>query len=1014
MALQKQSVPVNFAHGLDQKTDPLQVALGKFLSLQNTVFDKAGRLTKRNGYVKLPALPDSSSTLVTTFNGNLTAIGQELQAYSKGSSSWVNKGSLQPIKLSNLALNRSSTNQSQADAVVSPNGMVCTVFTDEIPSGGSVTPSYKYSVVDSTTGQNIVAPTVIPVTTGAISKAPRVFLLGRYFVIVFNTLISGTNHLQYIAVNYNTPLTHTPVADISSQVTPSAQQSFDGMVVNNSLYLAWNANDGGGAIRATRIDATLTLYNIIAYAGQSCDIINVSADTSTSSPIIYVTFYKNSGTTGKILAFNQNLVTVLAPTTWTTTEDVYNIAATAANGVVTLFSEINNNYTYDSAIATHYINTQTITQAGVVGSPSVLVRSVGLASKAFSVNGKSYFLSVYQSDYQPTYFLIDQDGNVVSKLAYSNGSGYIADGLPNVTVTNNVAQIAYLRKDLVVAVNKTQGVANNVGIYSQLGINMVTFILTTSDIVSAEIGSNLNLTGGFMWAYDGLTASEQGFHLWPDYVETDVTTSGTGAMTAQQYYYQAVYEWVDGQGNIHRSAPSLPVNADLTSSGDSVDVEIPTLRLTYKIENPVQIVLYRWSTAQQTYYQVTSVLAPTLNDPTIDYITYHDEAADTAILGNNIIYTTGGVIENIAAPAISTLGLFKSRILAVSAEDENLLLYSKQVIQSTPVEMSDLFTIYVSPSTGAQASTGGVKVLAPMDDKAILWKKDAIYYFTGTGPNNTGGNNDFSDPVFITSTVGCENQQSIVFIPQGLMFQSDKGIWLLGRDLSTTYIGAPVEDFTLSAKVLSAVNVPATNQVRFTLDSGVTLMYDYFYGEWGTFVNIPSISSTIYEDLHTYVNNFGNVYQERSGYYLDGSNPVLIKFITSWVNLAGLQGFERAYDMYLLAQYISPHKLTVQLAYDYNPSPTQSSVITPDNYSPNWGGEPLWGNGQAWGGPGNIEQWRVFFKQQKCQAFQITVMESFDSTLGQAAGAGFTMSGLDLQVGMKSGSPKIRASRSVG
>ena len=83
--------------------------------------------------------------------------------------------------------------------------------------------------------------------------------------------------------------------------------------------------------------------------------------------------------------------------------------------------------------------------------------------------------------------------------------------------------------------------------------------------------------------------------------------------------------------------------------------------------------------------------------------------------------------------------------------------------------------------------------------------------------------------------------------PQGLMFEfaSEAGnqIWTLGRDLSTQYTGAPVEGLTTNATVKSAVNVPGTNQVRFTLDTGITLMYDYYYQQWGTFVNIPAISS---------------------------------------------------------------------------------------------------------------------------------------------------------------------------
>ncbi len=484
-------------------------------------------------------------------------------------------------------------------------------------------------------------------------------------------------------------------------------------------------------------------------------------------------------------------------------------------------------------------------------------------------------------------------------------------------------------------------------------------------------------------------------------------------MTAQQYFYQAVYEWTDNQGNIHRSAPSIPVSVTTTGSTSFNQINVPTLRLTYKTANPVKIAIYRWSTAQENYYQVTSIASPLLNNPLIDSVSYVDTLSDAQILGNSLIYTTGGVIENIGAPATAITTLFKSRLFLVDSEDKNLLWFSKQVIEAVPVEMSDLFTKYIAPTTSAQGATGPITALSAMDDKLIIFKKDAIYYITGTGPDNTGSNDDFSEPVFITSTVGCANPLSIVFSPRGLMFQSDKGIWLLGRDLSTSYIGADVEQFNASV-VQSAVNVPATNQVRFTLSTGETLMFDYYYSQWATFIGVPAISSTLFQGFHTYINSFGQVYQESPGTYLDGSRPVLMSFTTSWINTAGLQGFMRAYQLYLLGVYYSPHKLNVSVAYDYNPSPTQTSVIIPKNYAAPWGGEQLWGSGSAWGGPGNIEQWRVFLAHQKCESLQISVTETYDASIGAAAGAGFTLSGMNLVVGMKSGYPRLSAAKQVG
>ena len=650
---------------------------------------------------------------------------------------------------------------------------------------------------------------------------------------------------------------------------------------------------------------------------------------------------------------------ISTPAETITTGTVLNITGTAQNGVATIFYEVQNFYGYDSTLQTDYIETVTCTHAGVVGSPSILVRSVGLASKAFLYEAESYFLAVYSSIYQPTYFLLNGSGNVISKIAYSNGGGYLTTGLPSAVVANDEVHIGYLFKDLIESVNKTTGVANTAGIYSQTGINLATFTFENPNITS-EIGQNLYIAGGIVWDYDGYLPVENNFFLWPDQSEVTPLASG-GQMQPQQYFYQFLYRWVDNQGNISRSAPSVPIEINLSplvsqttglavpivftgtfttgsrvvtvtsgnvgslffglkivdtttggniganitissinvsantitlnnfpsgnsasAPGDSLTatiipvsftasfgvsssfllsttsltgslhigqilvdsttqanliggtyvtsidssgkiigisnptanagpvtsdtietvsvcsatLNVPTLRLTYKTANPVLVEAYRWSEAQQEYFKIGDLE----NDPTRDYVTFTDGNADSVILGNELIYTTGGVIEDIAPPPTDSLFLFDSRLWLIDSEDRNLLWYSKQVIENTPVEMSDLFTIYVAPTISAQGSTGDMKCLSAMDDKLIIFKENAIYYINGSGPDNTGANSTYSQPTFITSTVGCSNQQSIVFMQDGLMFQSDKGIWLLNRGLGTLYIGAPVEAFTLNAK----------------------------------------------------------------------------------------------------------------------------------------------------------------------------------------------------------------------
>jgi len=988
MPLNKQTVDIAFAQGLDTKTDPKRVSIGKFLSLENSIFDIGGLLQKRNGFGLLSALPDSSYQYLTTLNGNLTAIGNNLSAYSLGSNKWINTGALNPTDISVSPLVRSGTNQTQSDSSVSPNDLVCTVYVDN--NGSSSVP--KYIITDYNTGQEIAPATVIAGTGGAVIDSPRVFLLGNYFIIMFGALISGVNHLQYIAVNYNS-LTANTAANLTSLYTPAATLPFDAVVANGNLYIAWNGNDGGGAIRLQVLSRSLALLSSSVIGpstgGTSAAYLSMAVDSTGSIPNIWVNYY-TSGGGGYAFAVDTNLNTVLAATATIASgsPDTVNLACIASGGVLTYFYEIAATYAYDATIPTDYIKSNTLTSGGTSGTAAVLVRSVGLASKAFVIAGVPYFLSVYASAFQPSYFLINGlTGGVVAKLAYSNGaatltpgSGYLPTGLPNVNVHSDgvTVDISYRFADLIASVNKAQGVANAAGIYSQTGVNLGTIEFSSQNIFTTELGSNLNICGGLTRSYDGAVPVEQNFNLWPDYVEATPSSTG-GGVSAQQYFYQAIYQWTDSQGNIFRSAPSVPTSvnlanatetttfkgtfstsskvvtitdglvgnlivgqtvADTTTSGNissgtviasidiaantitlnnfpagnsasspgdvltailtpftftasfdsgsnyifssssvaasllvgqlitdattsanlqantyvtsidssgkiigislpttaaassdtistsstlSVTVNIPTLRLTYKTANPASIILYRWSTAQQDYFQCTSISSPLLNNPAVDYVTFTDTQADANILGNSLIYTTGGVVEDIGPPASTVMTIFDDRLWLVDAEDRNLLWFSKQVIEGTPVELSDLLTLYIAPTIGAEGSTGPITALSTMDDKLVIFKQNAIYYINGTGPDNTASNSSYSQPTFITATVGCVDQNSIVFTPNGLMFQSNKGIWLLGRDLSTSYIGAPVQKFNSSA-VVSSLSIPDTNQIRFTLNTGQTMV----------------------------------------------------------------------------------------------------------------------------------------------------------------------------------------------
>lgn len=1089
----QQPVTINFSQGVNLKTDPWQVPMGQFLELINSVFTTQGQLRKRNGYELLTTILDAST--ITTYIDNLVSLGTSLELFSNDSNQVINTGAIQPMGLSVLPMVRSATGQTTVDAVIAPNGLSLEAWLDT--DGNSY-----YQINDSVTGGTIVPKVSITTGTDINATLPRVSVVGNYFIINYLSTVSGNPSLRYIAIPFNLP-NHpfTPVT-ISTAITSisAAYDSLSVLVNAGFVYLAW---EDAGVIKLASISNSLSVSTVTTLASAPADLISLAWDYTNSR--LWLSFYNSGTNTIKAAAYSSSLAPILATTTVVSAITVNKgLTSTATNGILTIFYEVSNFYGYDAALRTDYLSKNTITIGGSVGTPSIILRSVGLASKAALLSTTNYMLVTYSSAYQPTYFLINDSGKVIGKLAYSNGGGYLINQImPQINVSLNsksqtVFKVGYLFKDFLASIASPQGpLALDVGtdktmgasappIYTQTGINIATWTFG-APVASAETGRVLHMGVGFPLMFDGVKPVEHQFHLWPDALEVSTSNTG-GGISAQQYFYQGIYNWTDGQGNPQYSAPSIPVSvtaiagspltfqsvflsgvssitvssatglfvgqvitdattggniqanttitsivgttvtlslptagASAVSPGDTLQtvnratntIYFPTLRLTDKTTNKVRLNLYRWSQANQNFYEVTSVSSPTLNDPSVDYITITDTLNDASVIGNSLIYTTGGVVEDIAAPSFSVSTMFDDRLWILSAEDGSLW-YSKQVLPGTGVEFSDLFTYYAAPIQGAQGSTGTPTAICPMDTELIIFKKEAMSYINGTGPDNTGNGSTYSaTPIYISGTVGCDNPNSIVQTDMGLMFQSDKGLWLLSRGLQPEYIGAPVERLVIGFVVESANVIPGTTQVRFIMNSGITLMFDYYYKQWGWFTNTPGVSATLYQGLHTYLDKYGRILQETPNKYLDVDTPVCMSFLSNWIQLQGLSGYQRLLELQILGSYITPHTLNVEFAYNYGPLMEQAE-IEPINFTGTFGSDDFFTQTSPYAGPGNLEQWRVQNSFQQCQSFQISIQERYDSTKDVMAGAGLTLSAFTAIVGVTKSYRPVKAATTVG
>jgi hypothetical protein len=494
-----------------------------------------------------------------------------------------------------------------------------------------------------------------------------------------------------------------------------------------------------------------------------------------------------------------------------------------------------------------------------------------------------------------------------------------------------------------------------------------------------------------------------------------------------------MWEWIDNQGQTQRSLPSIAASVTV-GAGGSVALTIPTLRMTAKRAplTDVSIVVYRSTLAAPAILQrVTSVSSPLLNNPAVDTVSYTDTANDSALAGAEILYTTGGVVENDAPPACSLIATSQDRVFLAGTETPGQIWYSKLFTPGVAPAFSAGFVLQIPADQLTAQAEGRETALAVMDGNLIVFKPTRIYVVTGDGPDDTGQNQEFALPQLVTTDVGCANPRSIVTVPNGLMFQSLKGIYLLGRNLTVSYIGAEVETYTAGGAspqgpgggltVTSARLMESTNQVRFTTAAGPTLVYDYYFGQWSVFTNQPALDSANWSGSYVFLNSNGSVWQETPGAYLDNGAAIRLHFRTAWLRLGALQGFQRIKRAMILGNFVSPHSLQWNVYADYEPYWIQSVTINPNPIvnTSTWGDGATWGAdpspgtgaGPQWGGiQDNVYQFELYLKRQKTQA----VSFEFQDVNPSASGEAFNLSNLALLAAGKAGLFKPTLTKKAG
>lgn len=982
-----QPVHLPLAAGLNQKVDARALQPPELARCVDVQFDEVGGLQTRYPY--------ALTTLATTDGGTVTnprrivENGSELLLFSKDSlyswnaqlSKWARKGTHLAVKIGEVSRFVTTGDQVDCDRA-ELNGLVVYAWTDN---------NVVYAAAsDKTTGSVVVAPTNM--TGGATMNRARLVALATKILLFVNndtsgyvevTIIDPANPTGTIAAGRNTQIgsaSHSDYYDVVriagadqaamvQRLAPTTSYQITTYTAGGVQATSTKARtcDGPIAVSSDPTGAELAVIRADASAIQADRIVASSlADTSSGTTI-------GTGVPpiGRIAAAHRS------------TQDAgqYRCYAFWTDG------ESDSNATWE-------VNYGWIDTGGASGTLGRFIKRTGIASRAFSHNGRVYLWMSFSgasfstgagaTQLQNSYFLYRDDGLLIAKAAATRAGGRPSSigWLPGVSADSSDSDVYHW-------CGTERRILELGGAGTGYGARAPREITSTFDSNEARrcvrLGQTLYISGGEILQYDGVGLYEVGFHVFPWYFRHIETPAGN--LADGSYAYKETWRWDNARGELDRSTTATTGVRTIAAgpNGTSIDYSIPL----YNTHKGNALAMEVWRTAvnpndDSPFYLVTSKDPASAanpnryvsNDTTADQLAvFNDELADAGATLKETHYENGGILENLAPPAASIIAATDERLfLAGVAGDADRVWYSKRRSDGEVASFHDTLVVNVPPVGGE------ITALGFLNESPVVFREHAIYALLGDGFDNAGTGQNFVARA-VPGDVGAVNQESVAATERGLVFKSSKGWYLLNRAYALEYIGAAVSDYD-NETPLAVHAVESQHQIRILTSARMivvdTLLETWRWGEWSI---SDGVHACMWNGSHVYLSAAGPKVQQTSYVGVDYGMDVE----TSWIKLADLQGFGCVDQLQILGEYRSAHTLQVRLARDYWKDGVdtyfQSKTHTPSGLV---AGQPL----RLKHGP-TIRQ---------MQALKVRLTAS-----PTAAGESLKLTGLSLELGMRRG-----------
>lgn len=986
---------IPFQGGIDTKSDAKTASPAKFVELENGVFTKRGSVRKRHGYDRTENQDSSeseiSADIVTTLDESLILLGKNASyTYSAADDNWLKQGYFNRVAVATDEVESSTASRTMGDQA-EVNGVGARAWINQ--AGGM-----EIAIYDVATGARIKGFKGGTIGSG---NRPRCLAVGAFLHVVF--AVGSSTDLMTLPINTFSPANTVEgdAAIIASDL--HADEIFDAVTssTGNDAVFAWYSTSSD-ELRWGRLLPTGATES---KGGTSSGAI-VAMSIGVNSEYLVIGHVEATGLVMTSVSDVNGGMANVADTGSESESGFDRVSIAVAEGKFCCLFE---NQTAEAR------NQDLVRWSGDPAEPSAneigtaVIQHSHLLSAGFSVGGSLYVFVGHESarQLQNSVFLLelspeDDSGSaarVVAHVHYGAAAPRSSEPhLPRFSASAEalVGILPYRRP-----VESDDGEA-----VGYLGLSRVAVEANSVAYEAAQAGRALYCPGGILWHLDGYEPVESGFLLAPeldvDPTSTDaadhgdVSEGGAGAIAAGTYGYKVYYEWPNAHGEVMRS---LAIGFSVAATGSKKMVlTIPTLYHTHKgvdasggARDEVSIAVYRTSAGGTKHHRISST-DPTatgdngylLNDRTSSSVTFTDNLADASA---NELDPLLGLINNVAPTACSVATMANRRLWMAGGDiPDNNLYYSKLRIDGQPIECNNNTFVEI-PDRGGQVV--GVRELS---DATVVFKRSQIYFVAGEGPNNSGFG-EFREAVQVSTDVGCVDPRSIVETPDGLMFNSAKGVYLLTKSFSVEYVGAEVEAYN-SESIVSAELVPDQNLAIFLASEGRTLAYDYLFRQWSTFTGHLGISATLWKNKYCYLDSAGAVYRQNPERYKDGNVAYKFRGKTGPIRGEGLQQLWRCKRIYLLGEYFSEHSLRMNVWFNREAAPRESVTFEPEDFidDSRWGDDPTWGDSEVWGGQLDGRDYQVSYglESQKAQSISL----EFEEIPGAEPGRSFELTEL--------------------